>query len=156
MSNTEKAMKWTKKFKPKHLTVGTQVKHRDGVVSTIVGMVGIKPFTRVGIQGRVKFHSQDGTHRFGESQYDIVSVLKAVKDKHLDLRKAVRGSRITFSNGQKAVVDVVEVDGSDSTFISHDNPNVKDGWYFNISGGRCADEGAPRIIKLKPPKKDSE
>lgn len=155
MSNTEKAMKWTNKFKPKHLTVGTQVKRRDGAIATIVRMVGINIITRVGIRGRIRSHSPDGTHRFGDSQYDIVSVLKAVKDKTFDLRKAVVGSRITFSIGQKAVVDFVEVDGSDSTFIRHDNPNVKDGWYYN-SGEHYSDGGAPRIIKLKPPKKDSE
>ena len=156
MSNTEKAMKWTNKFKPKHLTVGTRVKHRDGVITTIVMIDGVEPVTCDGIQGRVKFHYPDGTHRFWDSQYDIVSVLKAVKDKTLDLRKAVVGSRITFSSGQKAVVAVVEVDGSCSTFISHDNPNVKDGWYYNISGEYVSAEGEPRIIKLKPPKKDSE
>ena len=156
MSNTEKAMKWTNKFKPKHLTVGTQVKYRAGVIATIVTIEGDEPVTRVGIEGRVKIHDPDGTHRFKDSQYDIVSVLKAVKDKTLDLRKAVVGSRITFSNGQKAVVVSVYVDGSDSTFIGHDNPDVKDGWYYNISGERCGDEGAPRIIKLKSPKKDSE
>ena len=156
MSNTEKAMKWTNKFKPKHLTVGTQVKHRDGVITTIVRIDGVEPITSVGIKGRVKIHYPDGTHRYGDSQYDIVSVLKAVKDKTLDLRKAVVGSRITFSNGQKAVVDVVEVDGSNSTFIGLDNPHVPDGWYYNISGERCGDGEAPLIIKLKQPKKDSK
>lgn len=156
MSNTSKTMKWTSKFKPKHLTVGTQVQLRNGTFTKITWVDQAGLITQGRLDGCDNSHYANGEHFFGESQYDIMNVRKVVKDKTLDLRKAVVGSRITFSNGQKAVVYFVDLDGSDSTFIGHDSPDVKDGWYLNTNGKRESDESAPRIIKLKPPKKDAE
>lgn len=156
MSNTSKTMKWTSKFKPKHLTVGTQVQLRNGTVTTIKTVDEDGLITRGSCGCGDMCHRANGEHFYGVSEHDIVRVSKASKDKTLDLRKAVVGSRITFSNGQKAVVYFVDLDGSDSTFIGHDSPDVKDGWHLNTNGKRESDESAPRIIKLKPPKKDAE
>lgn len=156
MSNTLKAVTWTSKVKPKHLTIGTVVQLRNGVFTTIVRMDGVSPITRVKPQGGVKFHRPDGTHHFGEPQYDIVKVLKAAKDKPLDLRKAVVGSRVVFSTGETAVVTEVDLDGSETTHLSLSNTRLCDGWYVNHSGEYFGETSRPRIIKVKPPKKGSE
>jgi len=156
MSNTEKTMKWSSKFKPKHLTEGTWVQLRNGTFTTIKTVDEDSLITRGSCGCGDRCHRANGEHFYGTSEHDIVRVSKASKDKTLDLRKAVVGSRITFSNGQTAVVRNVEQDGSDSTLIRTDNNRYRDGWYFNFSGGHASDEGAPRIIKVKPPKKGSE
>lgn len=150
---------WTKKFKPKHLKVGTEVKRRDGFKTSIEYIDADGPVTHGAGHSDRRCHRHDGSHFFGESEFDIVEILKAKKPKTkkpLDLRTAVVGSRITFSSGQKAVVDGVGFDGSDATFIAHDHLEVKAGWYCNISGERVGDADAPHIIKLKQPKTDSE
>lgn len=156
MSNTEKTMQWSSKFKPTHLTVGTRVQLRNGAFTKIrmADEVGLITCGRHGAFDNC--HRGNGAHYFGNPQYDIVKVHKAVKDKPLDLRKAVVGSRITFSSGQKAVVSGVGFYGHDAVFIAHDQLEVKAGWYYNISGERVGDADAPHIIQLKQPKKDSE
>ena len=156
MSNTSKTMKWTSEFKPKHLTAGTKVQLRNGTFTKIKAVAEDSLITQGRLDDCDKRHRANGEHFYGESQYDIMNVRKAAKDKPLDLRKAVVGSRVVFSTGETAVVTEVDLDGSETTHLSLSNTRLCDGWYFNHSGEYLGETSRPRIIKVKPPKKDSE
>ena len=156
MSNTEKTMKWSSKFKPKHLTEGTWVQLRNGTFTTIKTVDEDSLITRGSCGCGDMCHRANGEHFYGASEHDIVRVSKAVKDKALDLRKAVVGSLVVFSTGETAVVTEVDLDGSETTRLSLSNTRLCDGWYFNHSGEYLGETSRPRIIKVKPPKKDSE
>ena len=156
MSNTGKIMKWSRKFNPKHLTAGTQVQLRNGTFTKIISIDEDGPITQGLFGGCDKSHRANGEHFFGDSKYDIVSVCKAAKDKTLDLRKAVVGSLVVFSTGEKAVVTKVEIDGSETTRLSLSNPQLCDGWYFNHSGEYLGETNRQHIVKLKPTNKDYE
>lgn len=146
---------WTKKFKPKHLKVGTEVKRRDGFKTSIEYIDADGPVTHGGGRSNRRCHFPDGSHFFGESEFDIVEILKAKKPKTkkpLDLRTAVVGSRITMSDGEKYKLKVVRIDGSSNTGLKFGGGV---GWYHNTTGERLSNL-EERIISLKPPKNKSK